>query len=231
MSLSETKNDEKTTNLTESTNKILTELTDEEAPKIKFENATEGTTNIQNEAQEGLDEENQTYRNSKSDLTFNLYDQTKYKGLAAAWCMNTSAACVSSAIDKSITPASYRKHYAHNYVYDSIPKMTNNKLQSKVLLPGEKNKWTDQQTQEAQTEIEKNLEKWYPAIFMVRGPKRGWKNTITTSQHYMAAVDIRENWGKKEVFIANTYNGKLGGRIPVDKAFVSMKQASIYTPA
>ena len=84
MSLSETKNDEKTTNLTESTNKILTELTDEEAPKIKFENATEGKTNIQNEAQEGLDKEKKTYTNSKSGLTFNLYDQAKYgKKLAA----------------------------------------------------------------------------------------------------------------------------------------------------
>lgn len=75
MSLSETKNDEKTTNLTKSTNKILTELTDKEAPKIKFENATEGTTNIQNEAQEGLDKEKKTYRNPKSGLTYNLYDQ------------------------------------------------------------------------------------------------------------------------------------------------------------
>ena len=43
--------------------------------------------------------------------------------------MLTSAACVSSAIDKSLTPVSYYKKYPHGFVYDSIPKMTNNKLQ------------------------------------------------------------------------------------------------------
>jgi len=210
----------------------LTKLTNKEAQQLKLENAVEKTTNIQNEAQEGLDKEKKTYTNSKSGLIFNLYDQAKYgKKLAATWCMLTSAACVSSAIDKSLTPVSYYKKYPHGFVYDSIPKMTNNKLQSKVLLPGEKNKWTESQVKQAQIEIEKNLEKWYPAIFMVRGRGRGWKNKHVPWQHYMAAVDIRENWEKKEVFIANTDNNRWGGWVSADEIFVSMKQASIYTPA
>ena len=51
----------------------------------------------------------------------------------------------------------YNKH-RHSLVYNSIPKMTNNKIQSKVLLPGEKNKWPKEKTQQAIEEMIKNLE-------------------------------------------------------------------------
>jgi hypothetical protein len=96
-------------------------------------------------------------------------------------------------------------------------------------LPGEKNKWPKEKTQQAIEEMIKNLEKWQPVEFMVHWPRHGGNNTLTTWQHYMAAIDIRENWGNKEVFIANTHNGKWWGRYPVDKAFASLRQASIYT--
>ena len=201
-----------------------------EEPSTTTNNSTESK---EEKNQEGLDKEKNTYTNSKSGLTYNLYDQAKRnnKDLAARWCMLTSAACISSAVDRSITPVDYYNKHRHSLVYNSIPKMTNNKIESKVLLPGEKTKWPKEKTQQAIEEMIKNLEKWYPVEFMVHWPRHGGNNTLTTWQHYMAAVDIRENWGNKEVFIANTHNGKWWGRYPIDKAFASLRQASIYTPA
>ena len=133
--------------------------------------------------------------------------------------MLTSAACVTSAVDPSKTPKDFFESHPHTHVFKSIPKITN--------------KWEAKQIkgEDKQKEIEENLTKWYPAIFMVRGKWKGGKNTLTSSQHYMAAVDIREKDGKKEVFIANTHNNRWGGWISTDKAFTSMKEASIYTPA
>lgn len=190
--------------------------------------------------QDWLDKKKKTYTNTKTWLTFCIYDQNdprrwnkKKNGgttMNQTGCLLTSAAVIHSMIDPSITPDFYRQHYAGSFPYDSIPKATQHKLQSKVLLPGEKNKWTKEKTQRAITEIIKHLEKGYPVDFMVHWPKHGGNNTLTSWQHYMAAVDIRENNGKKEVFIANTHNNKWWGRFPVDKAFASLRQASLYTP-
>lgn len=180
--------------------------------------------------QDWIDTEKKTYRNSKSWLTYNLYDQAlwprwnlKYKDrnttVASIWCMLTSAACITSAVEPSKTPKDFFESYPHTHVFESIPKMTN-KRKAKQIIKGDKQK-----------QIEENLEKGYPAIFMVRWHKRGGKNKYTTSQHYMAAIDIRDVWGKKEIFIANTHNNKWGGRVPADEVFISMQEASIYTPS
>ena len=212
-------------------------LNEEKTQEKWWEKQSSGSSDKKKEKkennQDGLDKEKKTYTNPKSGLSFNIYDQAKRnnKNLAARWCMLTSAACISSAVDKSITPVDYYNKHRHSLVYNSIPKMTNNKIQSKVLLPGEKNKWPKEKTQQAIEEMIKNLEKWQPVEFMVHWPRHGGNNTLTTWQHYMAAVDIRENWGNKEVFIANTHNGKWWGRYPVDKAFASLRQASTYTTA
>ena len=144
-------------------------------------------------------------------------------------CLLTSAAVIHSAIDPSITPDYYRKHCA-GCPYDSVPKASKNKIQSKVLLPGEKNKWKPEKIQRAIKEMIENLKKWYPVNFMVHWPRHGENNTLTTWQHYMTAVDIKdENWEKK-IFIANTHNGKWWWRYLVNKAFASLRQASTYTP-
>ena len=205
------------------------------------ENQSDKSTPSQKEkAQDWIDEGKHTYTNSKSWLTFCMYDQndprrwSKKKNWGTTMnqtgCLLTSAAVIHSMVDPSITPDFYRQHYAGRFTYDSIPKASGNKIQSKVLLPGEKNKWPKEKTQEAITEMIKNLEKWYPINFMVHWPRHGGNNTLTTGQHYMTAVDIREKNGQKEVFIANTHNGKWWGRFSTDKAFASLRQASIYTP-
>ncbi len=171
-----------------------------------------------------------TYTNPKSWLTYNLYDQAlwsrwklKYKWwnttVADIGCMITSAACVTSAIDPLKTPKDFFESYPHTHVFKSIPKITN-RWKAKQITQGDK-----------QQQIEDNLKKGYPAIFMVRWKKRWWSNKYTTSQHYMAAVDIRENNGQKEIFIANTHNNRWGGRVPANEIFISMQEASIYTPS
>ena len=219
-----------------------TELSDKEAQLVNFDNATKEIRNVPKEVKEGLDKEKKTYRNPKSDLTFNLYDQNDprrwNKRKNWGWTMNesgcllTSAAVIHSMIDPSITPDYYRKNYAGRSPYDSIPKASHNKIQSKVILSGHTKNLKDEVVKQAQTELEKNLEKWYPVNFMVRwSNKKGWKNKHVPWQHYMTAVDIKEENGKKKVFIANTHNGKWGGRFLADEIFVSMKEASIYTPA
>jgi hypothetical protein len=75
--------------------------------------------------------------------------------------MLTSAACVTSAVDSSKTPKDFFVSHPHTNVFKSIPKMTN-KWDAKQITG--KNK---------QQAIEENLRKGYPAIFMVRGRKRG----------------------------------------------------------
>jgi hypothetical protein len=65
---------------------------------------------------------------------------------------------------------------------------------------------------------------------MVKG-RMGWgQNKLIRWQQYLAIVDYRNNNGKEEVFIANTDNGKWGGWMPLDKAFVSIKEATLFTP-
>ena len=175
-----------------------------------------------------------THKNPKSGLTFKLYSQSSgpWKNeLSESWCMNTSAACVCSAIDSSITPATFYNKAQHEFVYDSIPRISNHKLKVTKLLEWEKNNRGDQKLQETQKKIKEHLKKWYPAIFMVRGKWNGGKNTLTSSQHYMAAVDIRSKNGKEEIFIANKSGNKWGERVPANQAFVSMKQASLYSKA
>jgi hypothetical protein len=77
-----------------------------------------------------------------------------------------------------------------------------------------------------------HLNKWYPVNFMVHGPKNGHhgKNPYVPWQHYMTAVDVRWEKGKEEVFVANTHNGKWGGWYPANKMFISLREASLYTP-
>jgi hypothetical protein len=70
--------------------------------------------------------------------------------------MITSAACVTSAIDPLKTPKDFFESYPHTHVFKSIPKITN-RWKAKQITQGDK-----------QQQIEDNLKKGYPAIFMVR---------------------------------------------------------------
>lgn len=184
------------------------------------------------ENQEGLDKEKKTYTNAKSGLTFNMYDQSdprrwnkKKNGgttMKQTGCLLTSAAVIHSMVDPSITPDFYRQHYAGKFPYTSVPEASNHKIEAKNLTIGSN----------TTKEILDHLKKWYPVNFMVHWPKNGHngKNPYTQWQHYRTAVDVRGEESKEEIFIANTYDGKWAGWYPADKMFISLKEASLYTP-
>lgn len=192
--------------------------------------------------QEGFDKEKKTYTNSKSGLTYNCIDQVldpagklKYPGgkktVSSIWCLLASGCTVTSALSPSVTLESCFNNVRHWTADKAVPKMSDNKWASEALLPWEHGNRTKIQEQQAQAKIEKNLEKWYPAIVAVRRNGIDGVNSSVESQHYRAILDIRTQNGKKEFFVGNTYKNGYWGWLSEDKIFKNMIHASIFTPA
>ena len=192
--------------------------------------------------QEGFDKEKRTYTNSKSGLTYNCIDQVldpagklKYPGgkntVASIWCLLASGCTITSALSPSVTLESCFNNVRHWTADKAVPKMSDNKRKSEALLPWEHGKRTKSEEQQAQAKIEKNLEKWYPAIVAVRRNGIDGVNSSVESQHYRAIIDMRVQNGKKEFFVGNTYKNWCWGWLSEDKIFKNMIHASIFTPA
>ncbi len=197
--------------------------------------------NEEKKLQEGFDKEKKTYTNPKSWLTYKCIDQVldpagklKYpdrkKTVASIWCLLASGCTITSALSPSVTLESCFNNVRHWTADKAVAKMSDNKRKSEALLPWEHGNRTKEQCKQAQTKIEENLEKWYPAIIGARHKGIDGINPSIESQHYRAILDMRIQNGKKEFFVGNTYKNSCRGWISADKIFKKMIDASIFTP-
>jgi hypothetical protein len=130
--------------------------------------------------------------------------------------MITSVAVVSSPYNSSVTPLSVFNSYRHTGPRDAIPKLTNTALSCD---------WgkTDKSS------IIGYLKSGKTVVIKVFGSKKGGRSSYTSSQHYMALIDINGN----NVFVGNSYSTSEKGRDgwhDIDKVLVSIQTAEVCGP-
>ena len=167
-----------------------------------------------------------THTNSKNGLTFNLYNQASdaWKGhnyssgqtIAQNGCMNTSVAVVSSGYDKSITPVTVFNKYRHSHPRTGISSLTNGAFS---CSSGSTNK----------TNIVNALSEGKIVVIMVYGRNKGGSSAFTSSQHYMALIDLNGS----NIFVGNAYSNSGHGKagwFDADKVLTSVQSADYCTP-
>lgn len=165
---------------------------------------------------------------SRSGITYKLYDQTQgwWPRVSKKGCMVTSAAVVSSSLwNYWVTPwIVFRGKQRNHYPSDSVPVLSGSKLKSKKLSI-----WNS-----TSREIIFSLQNGDPAIIMAYGKKKWGSSKFTSSQHYMALLDISEDWSM--IFVGNSYTGLWGshssnGRYPTSEVLTSVKEATTFSQA
>ena len=168
-----------------------------------------------------------TYRNSRNGVTYNLYNQAdsrwkdhKYssgKTIGQVGCMITSIAVVSSAADNSITPYTvFNSSHRHNYPWDAITKLTGGKIK---CSSGSTNKQN----------IINFLRDGNVVVIKVYGRTKNGSSTFTSSQHYMALLDINET----SIYVGNGYSSSGSGKtgwFAIDKVLTSVNTADYCIP-
>ena len=168
-----------------------------------------------------------TYRNSRNGVTYNLYNQAdsrwkdhKYssgKTIGQVGCMITSIAVVSSAADNSITPLTvFNSSHRHNYPWDAITKLTGGKIK---CTSGSTNKQN----------IINFLRDGNVVVIKVYGRTKNGSSTFTSSQHYMALLDINDT----SIYVGNGYSSSGSGKtgwFAIDKVLTSVNTADYCIP-
>ena len=137
-------------------------------------------------------------------VKYKLYDQTlwpwsslKYgdgKLFDYKWCMLTAAAVITSSLNYQITPTNFfNKKYRHEYVYNSIPKYSSQKIKSYRYL---------RMGSDTNRKVVENLKKGNPAIIKVVWGKKG-ESKFTWDQHYLALLDVSNDW--KKIYVGNSH--------------------------
>ena len=141
-----------------------------------------------------------TYTSTKNGVTYNLYYQndtiwgnTMYPDgvtIASRGCMISAIAVVASAYDKSITPLSvFNTSNRHNYPHYAIESMTSNNFDCFAS------------SNRTSSYVADELNKGNVVVVMVYGKSNGGSSKFTSSQHYMALLDISGN----NVYVGNGY--------------------------
>ena len=141
-----------------------------------------------------------TYTSTKNGVTYNLYYQNDAKWgnikypdgvtIASRGCMISAIAVVASAFDKGITPLSvFNSSNRHNHPHYAIELMTNNNIDC------------FSSSNRTSSYVADELNKGNVVVLMVYGKSNGGSSKFTSSQHYMALLDISGN----EVFVGNGY--------------------------
>ena len=162
---------------------------------------------------------------SRSGITYKLYDQTKWwwSIVSKKGCMVTSAAVVSSSLwNFWITPWEvFGSRCRTKYPSDSVPILSENKLKSTKLSI-----WKN-----TSNEIISSLQNGNPAIIMAYGRNKWGQSRFTRNQHYMALLDISQDWSK--IFVGNSYTGLWGshssnGWYPTSEVLTSVREATTF---
>lgn len=172
---------------------------------------------------------NSTYTSTKNNIRYNLYYQndsrwggTLYSDGATIeerGCMITAVAVISSASNRAITPLSvFNSSHVHNHPHYGIPALTNNNFNCY------------NSTNTSSSYISSQLNQGNVAVVMVYGNTRGGSSNFTTSQHYMALLDIRG----EQVFVGNgygNYNNATTGWYALNDVINSIQYLAICEPS
>lgn len=167
------------------------------------------------------------HTNSKNNITYNLYNQASKEWTGYTYssgetiqqngCMNTSVAVVSSGYNKSINPVTVFSKYRHTSPKSAIPKLTNNAFS---CSSGKTTK----------NDIVSALNNGDVVVIKVYGKNKGGSSPFTSSQHYMALIDINGS----DVFVGNAYSNSTHGKsgwFNIDKVLTSIKTAEYCYPS
>ena len=169
-----------------------------------------------------------TYTNSKTGIKFNVYSQTdsrwsgyKYSSgntIGQVGCMITSIAVVSSAYDSSITPYTvFTSAHRNNYPWAAINSLANNSFE---CYSGSTTK----------SNIINFLNDGNVVVIKVYGKNKGGSSSFTSSQHYMALIDINDS----SIYVGNGYSTSGSGAIgwhDTDKVLTSVSTADYCIPS
>ena len=134
-------------------------------------------------------------------------------------CMITSVAVVSSAADSSVTPKTVFDSYRHYHPYTSVPPLSKNKFTCSMV------------SNPSSDSIKQNLKSGNAVIVKVYGKNKGGSSKFTSSQHYMALIDI--NSGGDQIYVGNAYSSSghgLSGWFSSSEVLTSVQTAEICVP-
>lgn len=168
-----------------------------------------------------------TYTSSKNKIKYNLYNQAdsrwasyKYDSgstVEQSGCMITSIAVVSSAYNDSISPLTvFNSVHRHNHPRNAINGLTSGAF-------------TCSSGSTSSSSITNALNKGQVVVVKVYGRKKGGSSPFTSSQHYMALIDIN---GSK-IFVGNAYSSSghgLAGWFSTSEVLTSVQSADYCTP-
>ena len=172
-----------------------------------------------------------TYKSTTSGLTFKIYSQVdpvwkdkKYDNsdvtIGDNGCMITSIAVLASAYEGSVTPLTvFTDGYRHSHPYTAVPPLSGNKYTC-----------TMKSSPSADT-IKENLQKGNPVIIKVYGSSNGGSSKFTSSQHYMALIDINSDGSK--IYVGNAYSSSTYGQsgwFSSSDVLTSVQTAEICVP-
>lgn len=162
-----------------------------------------------------------THTNSKNGIVYNLYNQSskEWQGhnyssgqtIAQNGCMNTSVAVVSSGYNKSITPVTVFNKYRHSHPRTAISGLTGGA-------------YSCSSGSTSKNSIVNTLSAGNVVVIKVYGKNKGGSSSFTSSQHYMALIDINGS----NVFIGNAYSNSTYGKagwFNIDKVLTSIQTA------
>lgn len=167
------------------------------------------------------------YRNEKTRIRYNVYYQNDSKWGAVKYpsgstineigCMITSVAVVSSAANSSITPKTvFDSGHRHSYPRNGINSLSNGLFSCASGSTSAAN-------------IKNALAGGKVVVIKVYGSKKGGSSSFTSSQHYMALLDYKDN----KIFVGNGYStggSGLAGWFDASKVLTSVNEADYCTP-
>jgi len=169
-----------------------------------------------------------TYTSTKNKIKYNLYNQadsrwgsTKFSSgstIAASGCMITSTAVISSAYNSSITPLTvFNSAHRHNHPRNGI-----NALSSGYF--------SCSSGSTSSSSITSALNNGQVIVIKVYGKNKNGSSPFTSSQHYMALIDIN---GSK-IFVGNAYSSGghgVAGWFSSSEVLTSVQSADYCTPS
>lgn len=202
---------------------------EEEQKRLEEEKKRQEELKEQQKEQEKQNEIDKTYTDSNSHtnsingIKYMIYDQTdsrwgntKYpngKTIGAIGCLITSTAVISSSADSSITPLSvFNTSARHEYPSNGVITMTGNDY------------FTCKWGSITRETIVNDLLSGKVGVIKVEEGSR-----FTSSQHYMALIDVSSDGNK--IFIGNYYSGGSGGWYATSTVLTDVHEYFICTPS